>query len=136
MMRLNDFIVQYTVLARQIVSSNEVMSIQKIDEFTDKLIAQWETMPESLQFNEIWVQPTTPLPEWPLGVISTCKFTPIGYTGNFVYHIQHYSRKCTLSSSFSIAKGSNAAKMTALRRQIQQLLVHKGHKRQYAERDS
>ena len=73
MLRLGEFINQFTILARQVLSSDGLMNVMKIDEFTDKMIGLWDTMPASLQFNESWTQQTTNLPEWPLEVISASK---------------------------------------------------------------
>lgn len=67
--RLGQFIHQFTIHARQILAS-DVMSVTKIDEFTDKLIGLWDTMPAALQFNESWIRPDTKLPDWPLDVVS------------------------------------------------------------------
>ena len=69
-LRLGDFIDHFTILARQILSSDGLTEVAKIDEFTDKLLALWETMPEALQWNETWVRMETQLPEWPLDVMS------------------------------------------------------------------
>jgi hypothetical protein len=33
----------------------------------------WDTMPETLQFNESWTRAETTLPEWPLDVMSASK---------------------------------------------------------------
>lgn len=71
MLRLSEFINYFTVDARQILGSDGMMSVSKIDDFTDRLIHRWDTMPASLQFNESWVNTETTLPEWPLQVVST-----------------------------------------------------------------
>jgi hypothetical protein len=75
--RLGEFVDHFTILARQILSSDGLMSVAKIDEFTDKLICLWQTMPEALQFNESWCQPDTPLPDWPLEVMSATLFAKV-----------------------------------------------------------
>lgn len=74
-LRLGEFVNHFTILARQILSSDGLMSIGRIDEFTDKLLGLWDTMPESLQFNESWAQKGTVLPDWPLDVMSASKYT-------------------------------------------------------------
>ena len=74
-LRLCQFIDQFTILARQILGSNDMMSLTTIDGFTDKLIQLWDTMPEGLQFTEAWLQQNEQLPEWPLDVISASKST-------------------------------------------------------------
>lgn len=64
-LRLGEFVDQLTILGRQILSSSQ-LSDTKIDMFTDKLIALWDTMPDSLQFNEAWINDEAQIPEWPL----------------------------------------------------------------------
>ncbi|KAK3115378.1 hypothetical protein LTR53_005325 [Teratosphaeriaceae sp. CCFEE 6253] len=73
-LRLGQFVDHFTIHARQILSSDGMMSVAKIDEFTDKLVGLWHTMPEQLQFNESWLRDTTTLPDWPLEVISAMLF--------------------------------------------------------------
>jgi len=73
-LRLGEFVDQFTILARQILSSDGLMSVSKIDEFTDKLVGLWDTMPEALQFNESWPRQETVLPDWPLEVMSASMF--------------------------------------------------------------
>ena len=72
-LRLGEFVDHFTILARQILSSDGLMVVQKIDEYTDKLVGLWDTMPASLQFNESWLWKETPLPEWPLEVMSASR---------------------------------------------------------------
>lgn len=74
MLRLGEFVDYFTILARQILSSNDMMNLAAVDGFTEKLIALWDTMPAALQFTVNWIQPNTQLPEWPLDVISVSKF--------------------------------------------------------------
>lgn len=73
-LRLNEFVDHLTILARQILSSDGMMNVARIDEFTDKLIGLWDTMPEALQFNESWCRPETQLPDWPLDAMSASMF--------------------------------------------------------------
>ena len=73
MLRLGEFIDYFTILARQILSSNDMMNLATVDGFTEKLIALWDTMPAALQFTVNWIQPNTQLPEWPLDVMSVSK---------------------------------------------------------------
>jgi hypothetical protein len=68
-LRFGSFVHQFTILARQILSS-ERLSIRKIDEFTDALWKLLETMPEMLQFNETWLKAERELPEWPLSAMA------------------------------------------------------------------
>ncbi|KAK5130559.1 hypothetical protein LTR08_001939 [Meristemomyces frigidus] len=76
-LRLGEFVDHFTILARQILSSDGLMSVAKIDEFTDKLVGLWDTMPEALQFNESWCQQDTLLPDWPLEVMSATLFAKV-----------------------------------------------------------
>ena len=76
-LRLGQFVDHFTIHARQILSSDGMMSVAKIDEFTDKLVGLWDTMPEQLQFNESWSQQKTILPEWPLEVMSAMLFAKV-----------------------------------------------------------
>ncbi|GAB7365100.1 hypothetical protein MBLNU230_g6190t1 [Neophaeotheca triangularis] len=76
-LRLSDFIDHFTILARQILSSDHLMSVAKIDEFTDKLLGLWDKMPESLQFNQSWLHPDTQIPDWPLDVMSATVFAKV-----------------------------------------------------------
>ncbi|KAK5110524.1 hypothetical protein LTR62_005716 [Meristemomyces frigidus] len=75
--RLGEFVDHFTILARQILSSDGLMSVSKIDEYTDKLLGLWDTMPASLQFNESWVHQATPLPDWPLEAMSATLFAKV-----------------------------------------------------------
>lgn len=64
-LRLSEFFDQLTIQGRQILSSNQLTD-SKIDMYTDRLIALWDTMPESLQFNRSWIEEDTQIPEWPM----------------------------------------------------------------------
>ena len=72
-LRLGEFVNHFTIVARQILGSDGMMSVGKIDEYTDKLLGLWDTMPVTLQFNESWTRPETVLPDWPLDVMSASK---------------------------------------------------------------
>nr|OQO26881.1 hypothetical protein B0A51_12170 [Rachicladosporium sp. CCFEE 5018] len=76
-LRLGEFADHFTILARQILSSDSMMNVGKIDEFTDKLMGLWDTMPESLQFNESWSREDTVLPDWPLDVMAATLFAKV-----------------------------------------------------------
>ncbi|KAK6407549.1 hypothetical protein LTR95_018533 [Oleoguttula sp. CCFEE 5521] len=76
-LRLGEFVDHFTILARQILSSDRMMSVGRIDEFTDKLMGLWDTMPESLQCNESWSREDTVLPEWPLDVMAATLFAKV-----------------------------------------------------------
>ncbi|KAF2815918.1 uncharacterized protein BDZ99DRAFT_362677, partial [Mytilinidion resinicola] len=68
-LRLSEYINQFTVLARQILSSDR-LTVTKIDWFTDRLLALWDTMPEMLQFDETWLEKGKQIPEWPLDAMA------------------------------------------------------------------
>ena len=68
-LRVAEYINQYTILARQILSSDRLSNI-KIDEFTDKLLALRDTLPECVQFDEHWLDPQKDIPEWPLDAMA------------------------------------------------------------------
>ena len=69
MLRFGEFVNHFTILARQILSSDR-LSNAKIDEFSDLLSAFLDTMPEMLQFDESWLNEDKKLPEWPLSVMA------------------------------------------------------------------
>lgn len=69
MLRFGDFVNHFTLLARQILSSDRLTN-SKIDEFTDLLRNLLETMPEMLQFDESWLDQSKEIPEWPLGTMA------------------------------------------------------------------
>jgi hypothetical protein len=62
LLRFGDFVNHFTVLARQIMSSDRLTSA-RIDELTDVLRGLLETVPETLQFNETWTHPEALLPD-------------------------------------------------------------------------
>lgn len=64
-MRLFTYISQFTVLARQILSS-DALTNAKIDTFTDKLLRLKDTLPDVIRFDESWLNVNKPIPEWPL----------------------------------------------------------------------
>jgi hypothetical protein len=72
-LRLSAFAHYLTTLARQILSSDGLASTLRIDDFTDKLLALWETMPELLKFTSSWLQREIVLPDQPLDIISISK---------------------------------------------------------------
>ncbi|KAF2621553.1 hypothetical protein BU25DRAFT_379534, partial [Macroventuria anomochaeta] len=69
MLRFSEFINHFTILARQILSSDRLTDA-KIDEFTDLLGGLLDTMPEMLQFDESWLNEDNELPEWPLSAMA------------------------------------------------------------------
>jgi hypothetical protein len=69
-LRLSEFFDQLTILGRQILSSDQLTS-SKIDMYTDRLIALWDIMPDSLQFDKSWIKEETEIPEWPMETRAT-----------------------------------------------------------------
>lgn len=69
MLRFGEFANHFTLLARQILSSDRLTN-NKIDEFTDQLRNLLDTMPEMLQFDESWLDESKEIPEWPLGTMA------------------------------------------------------------------
>lgn len=69
MLRFGEFINHFTILARQILSSDRLANA-KIDEFTDQLSGLLDTIPEMLQFDESWLNKEKELPEWPLSAMA------------------------------------------------------------------
>lgn len=66
-LRLEDYSAKLTILTRQI-SDTDGLTKAKIDDFTDRLYNLWETLPETLQFDDAWLEPQTEIPEHPLGL--------------------------------------------------------------------
>ncbi|KAI4850334.1 hypothetical protein E4T44_02811 [Aureobasidium sp. EXF-8845] len=75
-LRLSEFFDQLTILGRQILSSDQLTS-SKIDMYTDRLVALWETMPDSLQFNNSWIKEETEIPKWPMETRATISYCSI-----------------------------------------------------------
>lgn len=79
-MRLFTYISQFTVLARQILSS-DALTNTKIDIFTDKLLRLKDTLPDVIQFDATWLDENRSIPEWPLDAIAAVF---CGKTHNFL----------------------------------------------------
>jgi hypothetical protein len=73
MLRFGEFVNHFTLLARQILSSDRLTN-PRIDEFTDLLRGLLDTMPEMLQFDETWLDMGTEVPEWPLDAMAAGGF--------------------------------------------------------------
>ena len=73
MLRFGEFINHFTILARQILSGDQLTNA-KIDGYTDLLNGLLETMPEMLQFNESWIEKGDELLEWPLSAMAAGTF--------------------------------------------------------------
>lgn len=107
-LRLGEFVNYFTLLARQILSADGMTSVARIDEYTDKLMGLWDTMPETLQFNESWTRTETVLPEWPLDVMSASTFAKESTQPKLMLTLmQHCSPKSSHSSYSSTANASS-----------------------------
>jgi len=62
-----NFISQYTLLSRQILSAGQ-LSNDKIDKYTDDLLMLQRTLPPGLQLDITWLNKNKPLAGWPLDV--------------------------------------------------------------------
>lgn len=63
--RFGEFANRFTVLARQILSSDRLTNV-RIDDFTDAIRQLLDTIPETLQFDETWCRKDSELSEWSL----------------------------------------------------------------------
>ena len=68
-LRLGEYINKFTILARQILSSDR-LSNSKIDEFTDRLQNLWAKLPQVIQFDGTWIEKSRALPDWPLDALA------------------------------------------------------------------
>ncbi|KAL9615344.1 MAG: hypothetical protein Q9167_000172 [Letrouitia subvulpina] len=64
---LSNYISQFTILARQILSAG-YLNASRIDHFTEQLLTLKATLPDSVQFDETWLNPEKTGPGWPLDV--------------------------------------------------------------------
>ena len=62
---LSSYVSQFSVLARQILSTG-YLTVERIDSFTDQLLALKATLPEILNFDATWLNHDKPIPPWPL----------------------------------------------------------------------
>lgn len=76
MHRLEDYINNFTILTRQILSSDDLTN-NKIDDFTDRLLQLHETLPTTIHFDGTWLDPKKDIPEWPLEVHAAIIFSKI-----------------------------------------------------------
>ncbi|RMZ68569.1 fungal specific transcription factor [Pyrenophora seminiperda CCB06] len=70
-LRFGEYINRFTLLARQILSSDRLTN-PRIDEFTDAVWALSDTLPDTLRFEDSWANPeiTLPLGSWPLSAMA------------------------------------------------------------------
>ena len=79
-LRLSEYINTFTILARQILSSDR-LTTHKIDDFTDKLLALRDTLPGIVQFDDTWNNPDKSIPDWPMDAQAAVFY---GKTHNFL----------------------------------------------------
>ena len=77
---LGNYIGQFTIIARQILSVG-YLSNHEIDSFTDQLLALKKTLPDSIQFDETWLNNDKVVPPWPLDAQAAVFY---GKTHNFL----------------------------------------------------
>lgn len=64
---LSNYISQFTILTRQILSAG-YLNPNQIDDFTEQLFALKQTLPTIIHFDETWLNMDKPIPGWPLDV--------------------------------------------------------------------
>lgn len=64
---ISNYIPQFTILARQILSA-EYLGNEQIDSFSHELFALKQTLPEAVNFNETWLNKEKTVPGWPLDI--------------------------------------------------------------------
>lgn len=64
---ISNYIPQFTILARQILSA-EYLGNEQIDSFSQELLALKQTLPEAVNFNETWLNKEKTVPGWPLDI--------------------------------------------------------------------
>ncbi|KAL8942820.1 MAG: hypothetical protein Q9216_001435 [Gyalolechia sp. 2 TL-2023] len=62
---LSNYISQFTILTRQILSTG-YLNADQIDGFTEQLFALESTLPSIIQFDDTWLDANKPVPAWPL----------------------------------------------------------------------
>jgi hypothetical protein len=73
-LRFATYINQFTILARQILASDELDNT-KIDDFSDRLLQLLDTLPAVVQFDQSWLDPGKEVPDWPLEAHATMLFS-------------------------------------------------------------
>ncbi|KAL8973630.1 MAG: hypothetical protein Q9197_002136, partial [Variospora fuerteventurae] len=64
---LSNYISQFTILTRQILSTG-YLGPNQIDGFTEQLFVLKHSLPTIIQFDETWLDATKPVPGWPLNM--------------------------------------------------------------------
>ncbi|KAL9585054.1 MAG: hypothetical protein Q9212_001744 [Teloschistes hypoglaucus] len=62
---LSNYMAQFTILTRQILSAGHLTAHQ-IDDFTEQLFALQHTLPSIVQFDDSWLNVDKPVPGWPM----------------------------------------------------------------------
>ena len=62
---LSNYVSQFSILARQILSTG-YLSVERIDGFTDQLLALKATLPAVVNFDQNWLNCEKSIPPWPL----------------------------------------------------------------------
>ncbi|KAF2198845.1 hypothetical protein GQ43DRAFT_474169 [Delitschia confertaspora ATCC 74209] len=99
-LRFAVYVNQFTLLARQILSSDRLNNA-KIDEFTDALRSLWETVPELLQFDDTWLDDEKETPEWPIDCMAAVFYSQ---THNYLILLNRQRIDNTASGSFECSK--------------------------------
>ena len=66
---LSNYINQFSILGRQILSAGD-LSNNQIDDFTDQLLNLKITLPDLIKFDSHWLAPEKELPPWPLDAMA------------------------------------------------------------------
>ena len=77
---LSNYISQFTILARQIMSAGHLTNAQ-IDSFSDQLLALRDSLPDAIRFDASWLDEEKPIPQWPLEAQAAVFY---GKTHNFL----------------------------------------------------
>ncbi|KAL8969355.1 MAG: hypothetical protein Q9183_002035, partial [Haloplaca sp. 2 TL-2023] len=64
---LSNYVTQFTILTRQILSAG-CLNATQIDDFTEQLFALKHSLPAVIHFDESWLRPDKAVPGWPLNV--------------------------------------------------------------------
>ncbi|KAF2841062.1 hypothetical protein M501DRAFT_1048643 [Patellaria atrata CBS 101060] len=104
LVRLGEYVNQFTLLSRQILST-EILTSSLIDEFTDALCRLWDTVPESVRFEEAWLANCGKKGEddldWPLDAVSAVLYAKTNNTLILLNRQRHDSASHPASPSAS-----------------------------------
>jgi len=106
---LSNYVSQFSILARQILSTG-YLTVERIDSFTDQLLALKATLPDILNFNKTWLNRDSPIPPWPLDAQASVLH---GKTHNFLLLLNRQrisnARNNDLAQSLSENSSADAA---------------------------